>query len=167
MDNDTSRYTKFYKTMLILSTIGTSFSLYSLLRQSVSLQNSFDLSIINGVLVIANYAIVAVSVAALILLWHKEVLGIKLKLSAYAATIVSSIVMLFIAGPTIDKATSDLREQLEGQEGVTQDMIDIGVSLVEPMYFIGLSGTIAISLLFAHLWWRAWKHQLEHDKNNK
>lgn len=160
----TSRFTKFYKTMLILSTIGTSFTLYSLLSQSAGVQQNFEFSMLHGILVIANYAIVAVSVAALILLWNKEPLGIKLKIGSYLATIVSSSIMIFISQPVIDKAITIFRERMDGQQGVTQEMIDIGASLVKPMYFMGLTSGIIIAGVFGILWWRAWKSQLEYDK---
>lgn len=160
----TSRFTKFYKTMLILSTIGTSFTLYSLLSQGAGVQQNFEFSMLHGILVIANYAIVAVSVAALILLWNKEPLGIKLKIGSYLATIVSSSIMIFISQPVIDKAITIFRQRMDGQQGVTQEMIDIGVSLVKPMYFMGLTSGIIIAGVFCILWWRAWKSQLEYDK---
>jgi glucan phosphoethanolaminetransferase (alkaline phosphatase superfamily) len=159
-----SRYTKFYKTMLTLSTIGTSLTLYSLLSQTAVVQNNFEISTLHGTVVIVNYAIAALSVAALILLWHKETLGIKLKIGAYVANILSSLATVFIAQPVIDRAISQLREQLETQPNATQEVIDISVSLVQPFYLISLVGGIIVSAIFMNLWWRAWKSQVEYDK---
>jgi hypothetical protein len=161
------RFTKFYKTMLILSAIGTSFNLYSLLSQSAGVQQNFEFSTLHGVLVIVNYAIAAASVAALMLLWNKEPLGIKLKVGSYLATIISTVIMFFISQPVIERALDIFQEQMKGQQGVTQEMIDIGASLIEPTYFIGLVSGILIAAVFCILWVRAWKSQLEYDKNKR
>ena len=158
---NTSRYTGFYLTMLILSTIGTFLGLFGLIGIPETIRQ-FSLSPVYASISLFNVLIVLpVSMCALILLWFKRPLGIWLKLSAYAASIVSAIGMLLSADAVIkDAAKQALAEVAQSDQASSTSLIE-GITTFA--IYAGLSFAILVSIIFGLLWWFAWKNQSEAD----
>lgn len=157
------KYINFYKVMLILSTIGTSIALIAILN----LRTAFDAVSIDPVYGIASIAGTLIggtlSISALILLWQKHPMGIWLKLSSYAVSIVTSIVALFASSAILALTTKETIVELRNdaaEYGFNDAIIE---SIVHSTYYTAMILAIVASVVFAILWWRAWKKQVVHD----
>lgn len=157
------KYINFYKVMLILSTIGTSIALIAILN----LRTAFDAVSIDPVYGIASIAGTLIggtlSISALILLWQKHPTGIWLKLSAYAVSIATSIVALSASSAILVLATKETITELRNdatEYGFSDATIE---SIVHTTYYTAMILAIVASVVFALLWWRAWKRQVAHD----
>lgn len=157
-----TRYQGFYLTMLILSTVGTAFGVIGLwgVIDTIALFNTAPvyavLSLINVIVVLP------VAIWALILLWMKQPLGIWLKLSTYAVSILCSIGLLFSAGPVIKLYITEAVAEMAKTPNQSVD-----ASIIESIATIALYAGIGLSILgsiaFGLLWYFAWKKQSEAD----
>jgi hypothetical protein len=155
-----SRYTTFYKVMLILSTIGTSFGVLGLLSVP-DIINEFSISPLFGIGMIALSAIALVSIVALVLLWQKQVEGYILKIGSYVASIVAVFLCLLGAQPYVRWVI----EQTEGFPGDLSASEAAAVSsVIEFIFYAGLVMNIIINITLLLLWRSAWKRQLASDK---
>lgn len=160
--HESPRYTKFYLTLLILSTIGTALSLYSLFNIPTIIEQ-FDLSPTYAIFGLANVVIMLVSVVALVLLWQKNIAGLWLKLGSYAASFVAIIGMALSSGPILELTFDEIKESL-ARDGISTDpaLID---DLVSMFYYAGIAIGLIVIVTFAILWWFAWKNQQKADSN--
>ncbi len=156
-----SRYTGFYLTLLILSTVGTTFAFLGLIGLP-DIIRQFSLSVPYAALSLFNIAVILpVSILALVLLWLKKPLGIWLKLGTYAASILVTIGLLLTVQPILDDITKEAIAELEkSSQTVSTSLIETVTALG---LYIGLGMAIVISVVFALLWWFAWKKQVEAD----
>jgi hypothetical protein len=158
------RYTPFYLTLLILSTIGTVLSLPELwaVRESISQLTA------NPINAIANLAsalvILPIAVVALILLWRKDSFGIWLKLSTYAATIVVTVANLLVAEQTLKSVLAQAITD-DAKQGTSALGSHLITTIITSTYYTGLIVAIVASVVFGILWWLAWKKQITADNN--
>ena len=148
-----SRYIGFYLTMLILSTVGTSFSLFNLIGIADTLQ-LFDKSPLFVIFDLVTVLVVLpVSIWALVLLWLKRPLGIWLKLSTYAVSVISYIVLLVTASPLIRYYTDQvLAEMAKSDQTISTSFIE---GFTAAMIYGGLVLSIIVSIVFGLLWYFA------------
>lgn len=159
------RYTPFYLTLLILSTIGTALSLPELwiVQQSIS---ELATNPINAVANLASaLVILPIAVIALVLLWRKDSFGIWLKLSTYLATIVITLANLFATEQTLKSAIAQAITD-DAKQGTSALGSHLITTLVTTTYYAGLIVTIVASIVFGLLWWFAWKKQVAADSDN-
>ncbi len=159
---NTSRYIGFYLTLLILSTVGTSFGIFGLFGIPEVIRQ-FELSPLYASLSLFNVLVILpVAIWALVLLWLKRPLGIWLKLGTYAVSIVSSAISLFAVSPII----KDFTKKALAEAAKSSDQ-KLSSSLVEGItsftIYAGFTLAIAVSVIFGLLWWFAWKKQAEAD----
>lgn len=161
--SEPQKYINFYKIMLILSTIGTSIALIAILNlrtafEAVSIDPAYGTSSIAGTLLGG-----ILSISALILLWQKHPAGIWLKLSAYVVSIITSIIALFTSSAILSITTKEAITELS-DDAISYGFTDRTVeSIVHATYYAAMALAIFASIVFAVLWWRAWKKQLAHD----
>lgn len=151
-------YTNFFKTMLILSTVGTAISGLGLLGL-LSLPADFATSPLLGISSSLNYVISALSVWALVLLWLKKPLGIHIKLACYAASLVVTVGFVLSSGALIRTTVEATNRAGHG----------IDASSFEAFVRLGLYASYCLmvirTIVFGLLWWQAWKKQLAADSN--
>lgn len=159
-------YTPLYRTLLVLGSIAVLISLTGLtnLRTTLGFFESDPIYATSGL--ISALIVPAFMIASLILLWHKHPAGIRLRLAGYAVSITASVVGLFTTAATLERIT---RETLEatirnGGSGMSQELT---ASITESAFYGSLYLSIAINILFAWLWWKAWKKQLSVDAKKK
>ena len=164
-DKARSRYTKFYLTMLILSTIGTFFGSIAILSLPSTIA-LLDVSRPYGSLSLILSAVWIVSVVALVLLWKKHPLGIQLKLSCYIVSILATIGLVMSSEPIIELLISDIEAEL--MRSNPQELSADAVSdVARSAYYLGLSFSVTISTAFFWLWRKAWQLQEVFDQTQK
>jgi len=157
-----SRYTGFYLTLLILSTVGTSLGVGGLLNIPESIRN-FEISPLYSILnLFTVLVILPVAVWALVLLWLKRPLGIWLKLGTYAASILCAVGLLILVstGHLIRDLANQAFDKIPADQKIDPLLIERVVSIT---LYIGLGLAIIASVVFGLLWWFAWKKQKEAD----
>lgn len=158
-----SRYTKFYLTMLILSTIGTLsgvlniVTLPQVLDQLQSNQFSSVLSLINILVVFPA------SVIALVLLWQKRIFGLWIKLSAYAISLIIIGLGFITIDETISKAVKLATKDLAGDNATQQ----FATTFTSATIYISIVLAVVTSITFGILWWFAWKNQAAADADQQ
>lgn len=164
-DGVRSRYTNFYLTMLILSTIGTFFgglSVFSLPSTIALLEESR----LYGGLSLVLSAVWLVSVVALVLLWKKHPLGIQLKLSCYVVSILVTVGLVLSSAPIIELLTSDIETELARSNPQNLSPEAAG-DVARSAYYLSLSFSVTISTAFFWLWRKAWQLQEVFDQTQK
>lgn len=156
-----ARYTKFYLTMLILSTIGTAFGLINLISvpQALSELNTYSTSSI--ISLVTTFVILPAAIVALVLLWQKKILGLWLKLGTYAATILSVAASFLIIDQIIKLAIEAALKDIAADDGTREFVTAITTSAI----YGGMALTVVASIGFGILWWFAWKNQAAADAN--
>ncbi|MDT4833778.1 hypothetical protein FQZ97_673990 [compost metagenome] len=153
------RYTKFYLTMLILSTIGTSLGLLSLIAIPETL-NELQSNPINSITsLIQIFLILPASVLALVLLWRKQILGLWIKLGTYIATILTIAVSFLAIDQTIKQAVAIALKDVAADDS-SRDFVS---AFTTGAFYAGITMSIIVSITFAILWWFAWKSQAAAD----
>lgn len=159
------RYTRFYLTMLILSTIGTVLSLTELWAILPSI-NEMTTNPINSIANLTSAAVILpVAIAALVLLWLKKPLGIWLKLSTYAATIIVTSANFLVVEQTLKSAIAQAIAE-DAKQGANRLGDNLITAVTTGAYYAGLTITIIASITFGILWWFAWKKQVESDSDS-
>lgn len=157
-----SPYSRYFKTLLILSTIGTSLSLLGGLLSLPQIGSSFSIGLGYGLLTVVSYLTAIVAAVGVWYLWKKQPIGLVLKLTAYGVTVATSIIMLYIDKPVIAATVERVREQTALSGKVVNDkLID---SVVNLMFSFTYVGAVIVSVTFGLLWWYAWKSQQKHDQ---
>lgn len=161
------RYIPLYRTLLILSSLAMVLSLFNVgsIRTSISHLGSDPIYAWAGIA--STLIVLPLSLAALILLWHKHPLGIRLKLLSYLVAILVTIAGFFTSGVTLQAAINTSTDQVKrsGASGLDEASI---TRIAEFSFYGSLWLAIAASVVFALLWWRAWRRQQRHDtKHNE
>ena len=154
-----SRYTGFYLTMLILSTVGTALSMFGLAEIATYIGYLNEHTVYAVTMLVSLVVVLPVSVVALVLLWLKKLAGIWLKLGTYVASIVAAIVTLF-SGSDVLKLEAEKVLQETASAGIPASTVN---ALVSGMFYVALVFGIIISIVFALLWWFAWRKQRQAD----
>ena len=157
------RFTPLYRTLFILSTFAIVLSLFNVgsIRTSISHLGSDPVYAWAGIA--STLIVLPLSLAALILLWHKHPLGIRLKLLSYLAAILVTIAGFFTSRVTLQTAIDTSIEQVKrsGASGLDEASV---IRIAEFSFYGSLWLAIAASVVFALLWLRAWRRQQRHDK---
>lgn len=150
-------YTKFYLTMLILSTVGTSFGVLGFIGIP-QLASDFSLSVSYGIFSVLSYINTLIAVVALVLLWRQNIAGLWLKLSTYVASILITIGLYLTSGPIIDAAVTQAKEEAaKSSQPIDGSFLS---AFVTATFTVALIFTIIASVVFGLLWWFAWKRQI-------
>jgi hypothetical protein len=157
-----SRYTGFYLTLLILSTVGTSMGIFSLIGVGEAI-GQFGAAPLYTIFSLINVAVVLpIAIWALVLLWMKRPLGIWLKLGSYALSIICAIGLLLSAAPAIKNVAAQMIA-----ESAQSSSKPLDASVIETIasvaIYAGISLSIIVSIIFGLLWYFAWKKQREAD----
>ena len=155
----TKPYTRFYLTMLILSSIGTSAGLANLTSIQATLA-LMETSAPYVACLLISMLTWAISVVALVLLWRKHPLGIQLKVSAYVVNILATIGMIITAAPIVDLLTSKVPPELTANSQLTEAA---AANILEAGFYLSLCFSIIANVAFALLWLRAWRGQQRAD----
>lgn len=151
-------YTPLYRTLLILGILAALLSLTNF-GNVRSLLESFDTDVMYAVSgCITTLVLPALMIASLILLWHKHPTGIRLRLAGYATSVVASTLGLFTKPETLSTLTQSVIEASQ-RAGNTVISDELAASMTHTTFYGALYVSIGASLLFAFLWWKAWKHQ--------
>lgn len=153
-------YTKFYLTMLILSSVGTGLGVLGLmgLPQVIS---EFSISPGYTIVSLISYLNLAAAIIALILLWQQKVAGIWIKLSTYVASILLTIPFYIASGPILELTIDEAKKEMaKSSAKLTGNFVEV---LVTASFTAALIVTVIISIVFGLLWFFAWKHQSRSD----
>lgn len=156
------RFVPLYRVLLILGVLAILMSLTALSSlRSVFGHFSTDPAYATSSLISA-LAVPALMISSLILLWHKHPVGIRLRLVGYGVSIGASIIGLFTSSATIERITKEVIDAAirDGNGAITREFAS---SVTEMSFYGTLYVSIGASLLFAWLWWKAWKKQIKTD----
>ncbi|GEM_PF-4217108 len=160
------KYSPLYRTLLILGFLAALISLANLSNIRTTF-NSFSTDIFYGISsVITTLIVPAFMISSLILLWHKHPTGIRLRLAGYGASIIASVIGFFTSHTTLERITQDVLEQSR-QSDAAAISLETAATLTEATFYGALYLSIGASLLFAWLWWKAWKRQIKIDAKRK
>lgn len=157
----TGRYTRFYKVMLVLSTIGTVLGLTSMRSLPEAIELFGEEPVYAGATLVSLLVGLPLAVAALILLWQKHPSGIQLKLASYGVSILTVLVSIPVAGPAIERMHAQLHAGFE-DEGLNVSW-EVAGEVASLTFYATMAVSIALSIGFATLWWKAWQGQQKHD----
>ncbi len=145
--------------MLILSTIGTSLGLLSLIAIPETL-NELQTNPINSITSLVQlFLILPASILALVLLWRKQILGLWIKLGTYVATIIAIAVSLLAIDQTIKQAVDIALKDIAADDASR----DFAAAFTTGAFYASITMSIIASIAFAILWWFAWKNQAAAD----
>ena len=153
------KYTNYYLTLLILSTVGTGLSLTSLIElpQVVGYLSTDTAYAVAWLL--SMFFIWPMAVIALVLLWRKHPVGIWLKLGTYGLSIIATLVMAFTAGGVVQKELSaQLRDQATA--GLSESTL---MSIANAAFYASIVFSIIMAIAFALMWWFAYRGQVRED----
>lgn len=156
------KFVLLYRVLLVLGILAVLASLTSLTNlRSIFGHFSTDAMYATSSL-IAALVVPALMISSLILLWHKHPVGIRLRLAGYGVSIASSIIGLFTSSATLERITKEVIDAAvrDGNGAITSEF---AASITEASFYGTLYVSIGISLLFAWLWWKAWKKQIKAD----
>ncbi len=159
-------YTPLYRVLLVLGILAVFMSLAALtnLRTILDYFASDPIYATSGT--ISALVVPALMIASLILLWKKHPTGLRLRLIGYAVSISASFLAFFTSKETLTNATRDVIEAAvrDGNGAITEEL---ATQLTHASFYGSLYLSIGLSLLFAWLWWKAWKRQMkvDHKKN--
>ena len=155
------KYTNYYLTLLILSTVGTSLSLTSLIElpQVVGYLSTDTAYAVAWLLSV--FFIWPIAVIALVLLWRKHPVGIWLKLGTYGLCIITTLVMAFTASGVLQKELSvQLRDQATA--GLSESTL---MSIANAAFYASIVFGIIMAIAFALMWWFAYRGQVREDSD--
>lgn len=156
-----SSYTPLYRALLVLSSLAVLISLAGLtnIRTALGYLQSDTLYALSGLITILIVPIFMIS--SLILLWHKHPFGIRLRLIGYLVSTIATIFGFFTSQETLNSIVQQALEASKQTQGsLTPEM---AASIGEASFFGALYIALAANLLFALLWWKAWKKQVRVD----
>ena len=166
-DRFKATYTPLYRVLLILSALAALVSLGGItnirnLFNTFSADPFFSLS---GL--ISTLVALPLMIASLILLANKHPMGIRIRLGGYATAIIGAIFGLFASDSTITRIAQEAFETAKKQQNTTGITLDMVTNATEFTLYATVYLSIVASLLFAWLWWKAWKKQCKVDAKRK
>ena len=155
-------YTPLYRVLLVLGSIAALMSLAGIsnLQTIIGYFSSDVFYATSGI--ITAIIVPLFMISSLILLWNKHPTGIKLRLTGYALSVVATIIGLFTSQRTLTDITKNVLESAESATHVIGP--EFATDITEVSFYGSLYVSIGASLLFAWLWWKAWKKQSYRDK---
>ena len=160
------KFTPLYRTLLILGVLAILSSLITLtnLRPVFGYFPTDPLYAISATL--SSLIVPVLMLASLFLLWHKHIAGLRIRLIGYGISIIASILGLFTSTDTISHMTREVVDTtLQNSNGIITS--EIAAQITEASFFSSLYLSIGVSMLFALLWWKAWKRQIKVDAKKK
>lgn len=157
-----SKYSRFYLTMLILSTIGTAFSLTSFISVA-DVVMYVDKAPVYSILLIISYINTLLAVFALVLLWiNRNPKAIWLKLSTYVVTILVTIATFLFGGAALDDIIAQsLAENAKSTKPLDPALLE---SITMTIFNISYILVIVSSIAFGILWYFAWRSQKKFEQ---
>lgn len=111
------------------------------------------------------FVILPAAIVALVLLWHKHHAGIWVKLATYVASVVTSIALFFVSGPVLEVTIRQIT--IEGGQTIASTLDETTLeAAMSGAFYASIALSVAGSILFATLWWFAWKKQVATDAEN-
>ena len=160
------KFTPLYRTLLILGVLAILSSLITLtnLRPVFGYFPTDPLYAISATL--SSLIVPVLMLASLFLLWHKHIAGLRIRFIGYGVSIIASILGLFTSTDTISHMTREVVDTtLQNSNGIITS--EIAAQITEASFFSSLYLSIGVSMLFAWLWWKAWKRQIKVDAKKK
>lgn len=155
-------YTPLYRTLLILGGLSIIISIPSVLNLPEIIERVADDPIYAASGLVSIFVVLPLMISSLFLLSQKHPAGINLRLGGYAASVVAAVLGLFTSHDTIQKIANETLESMR-ESGGNLISDDLALQITEGTYLGALYISIFISVLFAWLWQRAWKHQMKSD----
>lgn len=155
-------YAPRYRILLILSSIAAVLSLTSVgsIRTALEHLHADFFYALGGIITVG--VVTPLLIASIILLWYKHPVGIRLRLAAYAASMVAVSSCFFTSRATIDET---IHHAIEQAKASGSSMPPETVARITEISFYGaLVTSIMLNIVFAILWWTAWKRQRAFDK---
>ena len=152
-----SKYATFYLVMLILTTISVGFGLLSLGSISTTIKY-FDTAPLFAGLTLVQYAVTLLMVVALVYLYKKKELGLHFLISSYGLTTICMIIFPIAAQPLVRESAAQVVADSKGE--IT---IDFATNILQIMFMSIAVASAFMSILFAVLWYFAWKKQVKRD----
>jgi magnesium-transporting ATPase (P-type) len=152
-----SKYTSFYLVLLILTTISAVFGVLSFgaIGTTLGYLQTAPIFAYNNLL---QYLITILMVVALVFLYKKREMGLLLIISAYALTIISMIILPLATQPLVSETARQIVADSKGE--LTMEFAENFSRTV--FMSIAVIGAVS-SILFAVLWYFAWKKQTKRD----
>ena len=157
--NAPSKYTTFYLVMLILTTISVGFGLLSLGSIGTTIKY-FDTAPLFAGLTLVQYAVTLLMVTALVYLYKKKELGLHFLISSYGLTTICMIIFPIAAQPLVHESAAQVVAENKGK--IT---IDFATNILQVTFISIAVASAFMSILFAVLWYFAWKKQVKQDNN--
>ncbi len=154
-------YVPLYRVLLVLGFLSVIISLPGVLniRQILDFISTDPYYAASGL--VSVFIVLPLMISSLFLLAQKHPTGIQLRLGGYAASIIAAVLGLFTSRETILTLTRDTVETTaRSNAGISHEL---ALQITEITYSTLLYISIAIALLFAWLWWTAWKKQMKAD----
>lgn len=155
-------YAPLYRILLVLSSLAALASLTDVrsIRVALTHLHTDPFYALSGIITVG--IVTPLLIASIILLWCKHVAGIRLRLSAYAASLIAVSFGFFTSRATI---TEIIRQAVEQAKASGSPLSPETVArITEISFYSALTLSIILSVVFAILWWKAWKRQLVFDK---
>jgi len=152
-----SKYVTFYLVMLILTTISVGFGLFNLVSIGTTIKY-FDTAPLFAWLTIVQYAVTLLMVAALVYLYKKKELGLHLLISSYGLTTICMTVVPIAAQPLVREAATQIVTDSKGEIAM-----DLAMNILQITFMSIAVANAFMSILFAVLWYFAWKKQVQRD----
>lgn len=153
-------YTPLYRVLLVLAALSVVISLPGVLnlRRILDILPSDPLYAASGL--VSIFVVLPLMISSLFLLVQKHPAGIHIRLGGYAAAIIASILGMFTSQETIKSVAQSALENAQKSADITPEF---ALQVTEFSYFAALYFSVIISVLFAWLWWKAWKKQIRVD----
>ena len=153
------KYTNYYLTLLILSTVGTALALFGLLELPKTIGYLSTDTAYAVASLISMFFVWPLSAVAIILLWLKNPVGIWLKLGSYGLSIITTLVMAFTASGVLQKELSvQLRDQATA--GLSESTL---TSIANAAFYVSIVFSVIMAIAFALMWWFAYRGQVRED----
>lgn len=158
----TARYTTLYRILLILGILSVALSLPGIVnvRLLFATFSADPFYAISGM--VSTFIVLPLMISSLILLWHKHPMGIRIRLGGYVGSITAAVLALFTSESTLKSITDQAIEDAKRSGGTTLDPV-ITTQIAQASFYGALYISILVSIIFAWLWWKAWKKQTKAD----
>jgi hypothetical protein len=104
-------------------------------------------------------------ISSLILLWHKHPFGIRLRLIGYLISTIATVLGFFTSKETLHTVIQRTIETSKQTQGNLSP--EVAANIGETSFYGALYIALATNVIFALLWWRAWKRQVRADKKKQ
>jgi hypothetical protein len=151
------KYTTFYLVMLVLTSISVGFGVFNIAAIDTTI-NYLKTAPLFAILTFVQYGVTLLMVVALIYLYKKKELGLHLLISAYGLTTICMIIFPIATQPLLHEAVTQIVAERRGE--IT---LEFATQVVHITFITIAVANAFSSILFAVLWYFAWKKQSKKD----